>query len=102
MCLTGANFAAAELHRLGLVNRVTDAGALDGTVTEFIEKQILPKSASSIRLACRAARGGIAAHYNARIKELESLYLEDLMGTADAVEGITAFLEKRKPQWKDA
>jgi len=35
------------------------------------------------------------------LPKIEQLYLEDLMRTADAVEGVRAFLEKRQPQWKD-
>jgi cyclohexa-1,5-dienecarbonyl-CoA hydratase len=34
------------------------------------------------------------------LPELESLYLQDLMKTPDAIEGIVAFLEKRAPDWK--
>ena len=41
-------------------------------------------------------------HYRQAIGRLEKLYLEELMSTHDAVEGIRAFLEKRSPRWTDA
>ena len=99
--LTGDQFTAETLHNQGLVNRVSDPGKLEETVSEFIEKQINPKSASSLRITKSAASMVIAEQYSNYIRRLEDLYLKDLMATADAVEGIEAFLEKRKPEWKD-
>ena len=63
---------------------------------------MLPKSASSLRLAVRAARAGFAARFRQDLAEVERLYMEDLMSTADAKEGLQAFVEKRKPSWSDA
>ncbi len=101
MVLTGESFSAGDLHRLGVVNAVADKGSLDGVVAEFVEKQILPKSASSIRIANDAARVSIREYWDSHIEGCERLYLDTLMSTADAVEGIEAFLEKRSPKWAD-
>ena len=76
-------------------------GSLDNVIARFIERQILPKSASSLRIACRTARSAVVRHYDAHIQEVEKFYLDALMSTADAVEGIEAFLEKRSPKWVD-
>jgi len=100
--LTGSRFGAEDMRRMGAVNRVVAAGSLDDEVAAFLEKQFLPKSASSLRLAARAARARTLAAYREGIALAERMYLGELMSTADAVEGIAAFLEKRKPEWKHA
>jgi cyclohexa-1,5-dienecarbonyl-CoA hydratase len=101
MVLTGESFSAGDLHRLGVVNAVSEKGALDGLVDEFVKKQILPKSASSIRIANGAARVSIREYWDSHIEACEKLYLDQLMATNDAVEGIEAFLEKRPAKWVD-
>jgi cyclohexa-1,5-dienecarbonyl-CoA hydratase len=68
----------------------------------YARKHLLPRSASSLRLAVRAGRVGFAERFRRALAEVEKLYLEDLMSTADAKEGLQAFVEKRKPSWKDA
>ncbi len=99
--LTGEQFSVQHLLNHGLVNEVVEKNQLDEVVSNFFEKQFLPKSASSIRIAHKGCRMVIAEQYKNLIGRLESLYLEDLMDTADAVEGINSFLEKRPPEWKD-
>ena len=99
--LTGDRFTAETLHGHGVVNRVSERGAIGETISSFVEKQIHPKSGSSLRITKSAASMVIAEQYQNFIGRLEDLYLKDLMGTADAVEGIEAFLEKRQPEWKD-
>ena len=99
--LTGERFSAETLHRHGLVNYVAESGKLGEAVTSFFEKQIHPKSASSLRITKSASSMMRAEQYESFIGRLESLYLKDLMETEDAVEGIRAFLEKRSPEWKD-
>jgi cyclohexa-1,5-dienecarbonyl-CoA hydratase len=101
MVLTGGKFTAEELYRRGLVNQVADGEDLDGAVSSFFQDQIHPKSASSLRMAKSASSMVLREQYERFIGKLESLYLKDLMATADAVEGIQAFLEKRPPEWKD-
>lgn len=103
LLLTGKTISADEALQSGLINAVyEDRTALDGAVQEFIEKQILPKSASSLRMGVRAARMVFSETLLLRLPQLERLYLKELMATEDANEGIAAFLEKRKPQWKNA
>jgi cyclohexa-1,5-dienecarbonyl-CoA hydratase len=99
--LTGGQFTAEELCKHGLVNKVAEKEKLDETVSEFFDKELLPKSASSIRMGHRACRMVITEQYEKFIGRLEKLYLDDLMSTKDAVEGINSFLEKRPPAWQD-
>ena len=58
-------------------------------------------SASSLGLAVRAARLGLLERVRAKLAALERAYADDLMTTRDAVEGLTAFLEKRPARWED-
>lgn len=98
--LSGEEYSAAEMNWFGVVGRVTE-GDLDGAVDEFITESILPKSASSLRFTNRVVMQGLAAHYRAHIRGVERMYLQDLMATRDANEGVAAFLEKRAPGWKN-
>lgn len=102
MVLSGQNCPAQEALKLGLVNGVSTPDGLDETVSRFIEQSILPKSAVALRKACRAVRLPMATLYQTHIAQVEALYLDDLMKSSDAMEGITAFLEKRPPKWVDA
>jgi len=44
----------------------------------------------------------VVNHYQATIPVLEKLYLDELMASHDANEGINAFIEKRKPEWNNS
>ena len=74
-------------------------GDLEQATVSFAEETLLNHSASSLRIATEAARSTLYARFFERLQELERLYLEDLMDTEDANEGIRAFLEKRRPAW---
>lgn len=109
MIVTGVSLDAARLHAAGLVSRVVagegegghpNDDALEAEVRAFLEGGVLPRSASSLRFACRAAKGLLREAVARRLGDVETLYLEGLMGTRDANEGIQAFLEKRPPRWE--
>jgi cyclohexa-1,5-dienecarbonyl-CoA hydratase len=102
LILTGEKFSGKELAGLGMITQLVETGNLDTMLASFIEKQILPKSASSLRIANFAAKMSVSENYNRLIANLEKLYLGDLMNTKDAVEGIQSFIEKRPPKWTDA
>ena len=91
---------AEEGKLIGLVDEISDdpgAAAL-----EYAREHLLPKSASSLRFAVQAARGGFANRVRRELAEVEALFLNELMGTEDAQEGLNAFLEKRQPGWRNA
>jgi len=98
-CLTGRSFTAAEALEAGLVDEV--AADPRHAAEEWLRAGIIPKSAAAIGLAVRAARLRWLGGFLKDLAQVERLYLRDLMRTADAREGIEAFLAKRPPVWKD-
>lgn len=100
LLLTGRSIDADEGQTFGLLNQVfDDKAALDAGADAWIEQHILPKSASSLRFAVQAMRTRLNHTLGNFLPQLEALYVTQLMNTADANEGIAAFIEKRKPVW---
>ena len=100
LCLSGRSVTAEEGLAIGLVDAIEDdpgAAAL-----AWARKHLLPRSAISLRYAVRAARAGFADRFRADLAAVERLFLQDLMSTHDAKEGLVAFLEKREPRWTNA
>ncbi len=97
LLLTGRLFEAAEAHRCGLVNEVVPPERLRERARE-LAGQLLENSPSSIRATKKLINGFIAAALDQQIADA----VEDnarIRTTADFREGISAFLEKRKPRW---
>ena len=99
LILEGTPIAAVEAARIGLVNRVVDDVEREAALWA---ERIGGKSAAVIALARRAARRGWHGPFAEALADVEAIYLKDLLPTHDAAEGVRAFLEKRKPRWKDA
>jgi cyclohexa-1,5-dienecarbonyl-CoA hydratase len=101
LAITGASVPAARAYEMGLATHLVPDGE-DGWehVSGWAAKNIAALSGASLRRAVRAARVHFDDVLREKLAEVEKLYLEDLMETHDANEGIASFLEKRKPDWK--
>jgi enoyl-CoA hydratase/carnithine racemase len=99
LILTGDMIRAQEAYSIGLVNKVVPAGAV---VKEA--RGLARKIAGKSRLPTAAALRAIIAGANVPLEqglEIETKEFAGLQGTEDAMEGVSAFLEKRQAQFKD-
>jgi enoyl-CoA hydratase/carnithine racemase len=99
MLLTGDPIDAAQAQRLGLVNQVVDANALDTTVTELATK-IASKSRHVVAIGKEAFYRQIELGVDDAYTYASAVMTRNMLA-ADAREGIDAFLAKRKPTWED-
>jgi cyclohexa-1,5-dienecarbonyl-CoA hydratase len=100
LCLTGRRLSAGDARAIGLVDEVVADPA--AAALAWARVHLIPKSASSLRLAVRAVRIGLDRAIREDLPTLEELYVRDLMGTSDALEGLRAFLDKRPARWRHA
>jgi cyclohexa-1,5-dienecarbonyl-CoA hydratase len=100
LLLSGQTLSAQEAERIGLVDRVVPAADLETAVAAVLAG-FADKSAAVLRLTKRAVRLAHGGTFELALARLEGLYLTELMATADAAEGLRAFLEKRQPVWTD-
>jgi len=97
---SGESVSAQEALSLGLISKVVPEEDLDKEVREFTKK-FLNKSGVILSLT----RKSIISAFDKSIADgfaiSDQIYLDELMKTEDAHEGIKAFLERRKPVWKN-
>ncbi len=99
LLFSGRSISAEEAFRIGLVTAVAEDP--EQAAVAYFDEHLAGLSASSLRFAVRAARIGVLERTKAKIAAVEKLYLEELMATHDAVEGLNAFLGKRPVVWED-
>ena len=100
LILTGELIDAPEALRLGLVNAVVPVAQLEQKAQEVLVKlrELSAPALEATRRAIDLARG---ASFEDALRRVEDLYLNELMKTEDANEGVLAFMQKRKPVWKN-
>jgi cyclohexa-1,5-dienecarbonyl-CoA hydratase len=101
LILSGKIISGQEAQQMGLVNRVVKREELEASTTEFV-RPYLRLSAEVLRKTKKAIMAGLRDDFDPSLKIIEDIYLDELMKTEDANEGLKAFLEKRKPVWKNA
>ena len=101
LMLTGETIRANEAKELGLVNHILPVENFEVEAERFVNEKLANNSAVVLQLTKRAFMEGATQNYSESIKKIEDIYLNELMKTNDANEGLTAFLEKRQPVWKN-
>ena len=99
LCVSGRSVTADEALALGVINVVTDEP--DAWWQKLVERRLSPMSAAALRHAERAARRDIVGKLRDELPALETQFIDELMKTHDANEGITAFMERRRPIYLD-
>lgn len=100
MILTGNVVHGDEALHIGLVN---DAAGDENELSEVLQEvtdRLASLSPAALALAKRAMYGWDAIHFDKGLQKSESLYMDELIKTDDAREGIAAWMEKRVPTWK--
>ena len=100
LIFSGRIIAADEARQMGLINKVVPDEALESATAEFV-RPYLKLSAEVLRKTKKAFMAGLMDDLEPSLKIIEDIYLKELMTTGDAQEGLKAFLEKRKPEWKN-
>ncbi len=98
LLFSGRTVSGEAAKAMGLVHTV--AADPEAAALAYFREHLAPKSAAALACAVAAVRGPYIAEVRRRLADAERLYLDRLMRTRDANEGLAAFLAKRAPQWE--
>jgi enoyl-CoA hydratase len=98
LMMTGRRYSAAEAERWGMVNRVVPRADLDGTVDQLVE-ELASKSPLILRLGKESLFRSQDMPFAEALAYLQAMLTVNLE-SEDVTEGVSAFLEKRRPEWK--
>jgi cyclohexa-1,5-dienecarbonyl-CoA hydratase len=99
LILTGRTISGREAAAQGLANEAVAENELDQRVEQTCSR-LAALSPASLQLTKKALYAWDSIHFDKGLARAEKIYLEELMQTGDANEGIAAFMQKRKPEWK--
>jgi cyclohexa-1,5-dienecarbonyl-CoA hydratase len=99
LIFTGRSITGTEAAAIGLATEAIPVAQLDSAVEESVAR-LTVLSPAALAITKKAHYAWDAIHFDKGLARAEKIYLERLMKTEDANEGIRAFMEKRKPEWK--
>src|SRR3954471_20339676 len=97
MILTGRSFDGGEAAQIGLATKAVSDDPY--SAVEECVGNLLQLSPAALAVTKKAFYAWDAIHFDKGLARAEKTYFDDLMKTADAHEGIRAFMEKRTPKW---
>ena len=98
LILTGRTISGTEAAEIGLANRAVLESDLPAAVDECLA-HLLKLSPAALAIAKKASYAWDSMHFDKGLARAERIYFDELMKTADAHEGVRAFMEKREPKW---
>jgi cyclohexa-1,5-dienecarbonyl-CoA hydratase len=99
LILSGRTVSAEKAREMGLISRVVPDGELQQAVDQLLA-ELRGLSPKVLRLTRRALWRLHADNFEDQLNEIERIYLDELMQTQDAREGVRAFMEKRAAVWQ--
>lgn len=99
LLLSGRSITAADAQGFGLVQDVSEDP--EAAALAWVDTHLLPKSAIALRIALKGSHQVFARRVVERFAVVEKICMEELLPTHDMAEGMSAFLEKRRPAWRD-
>lgn len=100
LLLSGETISATEAERIGLINRVFPLEGFEAQVDAFVSR-FTSQSKTTLEFTKRAVDAGLYRPCMEAMRRAEEIYLNEMMKTEDAHEGLKAFMEKRQPVWKN-
>ena len=98
LILTGRQISGEEAVAIGLANKSADSEELHRLVDDTLN-ELAQLSSAALAMAKKSVYAWDAIHFDKGLARAEKIYLDELMKTQDAREGIQAFMEKREPKW---
>ena len=99
LVLTGTTILGTEASEIGLATRAVSQEQVDSAVAKTLDR-LQKLSPAALAITKKAIYAWDSIHFDKGLARAEKIYLEELMKTEDAEEGIRAFLEKQNPKWK--
>jgi cyclohexa-1,5-dienecarbonyl-CoA hydratase len=99
--LTGEALPAAYWREAGLLSLVPEAVTLFEAAFSWFARYLAPRPAVTLRHAARATRAVWRPQVERALAENERRYLDELLASPDAEEGVRAWMEKRPPRWRE-